>query len=97
MGLGVVIRNDERWFLLAAAKRVQGNWSVEMAEALAVEFGAQLAWQMHYPRPIIELDCQTVVQNLQAADDVFTGNMNSLQEREANLKSDGRKQVEIHL
>ncbi|CAL1407329.1 unnamed protein product [Linum trigynum] len=64
-GLGVVIRDSEGRFIMAAAKRILGRWEAEVAEARAAEFGVQLAVQFRLPNVKLETDCLSIVHKLQ--------------------------------
>ncbi|CAL1389644.1 unnamed protein product [Linum trigynum] len=64
IGLGVVMRDENGSFVLATAKRVKGEFTVEMAEALALEMRAQLVQQFHVQNPIMATDCLQLVHLL---------------------------------
>ncbi|CAL1401347.1 unnamed protein product [Linum trigynum] len=64
-GLGVVIRDSEGRFIMAAAKRILGRWEAEVAEAMAAEFGVQLGVQFRLPNVKVETDCLSIVHKLQ--------------------------------
>ncbi|CAL1403321.1 unnamed protein product [Linum trigynum] len=57
---------------MAVAKRVSGRWSVEEAEALAAEFGAQVAYQNHVHNPVLEIDNQTIVEKITRAKSILS-------------------------
>ncbi|CAL1374304.1 unnamed protein product [Linum trigynum] len=70
--LGVVIRDSGGKFLLSATKRVHGSFEVEMGEALAAEYGMQLALQFAITHPILESDCLPLIQKIDAAASIHT-------------------------
>ncbi|CAI0383231.1 unnamed protein product [Linum tenue] len=72
VGLGVVVRNHMGEFVMAAAKQVRGIQDPTMGEALAVEFGLQLARQHHMVSPIMEVDCVNVVAGVRRAAGIQT-------------------------
>ncbi|CAI0435220.1 unnamed protein product [Linum tenue] len=47
-------------------------WETEMAEALAAEFGLQVAAQAQLTNVILETDCQTLTSKLAAAGSIHT-------------------------
>ncbi|CAI0558109.1 unnamed protein product [Linum tenue] len=51
---------------------MQGTVEVEMGEALAAEFGAQLAHQLGYQSPILEMDSLSLVKKLKHSNDDHT-------------------------
>ncbi|CAI0453651.1 unnamed protein product [Linum tenue] len=60
----MVARDSDGNFLLAAAKKIPGEWRPETAEAMAAEFGAQLAAHFHYSDVVLESDCLTLIQKM---------------------------------
>ncbi|CAI0428531.1 unnamed protein product [Linum tenue] len=72
IGLGVVVRGEEGNFILAAAKKIAGRWEPEMAEALAAEFGVQVAVEARLQNLILETDCQTLTAKLAMAENIHT-------------------------
>ncbi|CAL1410544.1 unnamed protein product [Linum trigynum] len=71
-GLGVVARDHNGAFILAAVKRIKGVRDPTLGEAMAVEFGFQLARQHQMASPIVETDCQVVVNRMAAPERVQT-------------------------
>ncbi|CAL1411829.1 unnamed protein product [Linum trigynum] len=63
-GYGAVVR-DEMWnFLYAAVRRERAQWSPDLAEIRAIQFGFRLK-EMHDLRQIVvETDCQTIFLSL---------------------------------
>ncbi|CAL1393397.1 unnamed protein product [Linum trigynum] len=72
VGLGVVVRNHDGNFILAAAKRLKGINDPTLGEALAIEFGFQLARHHHLTMSVVETDCLVVVNKLEVADEIQT-------------------------
>ncbi|CAL1408340.1 unnamed protein product [Linum trigynum] len=72
IGLGAVLRDHQGRFLAAAAKRVRGPYEVEMAEALAAEFGVQLAGQFRFRRLQLEVDSSTLVEKLSRSQEIHS-------------------------
>ncbi|CAI0419073.1 unnamed protein product [Linum tenue] len=60
-GLGVVARDSNEIFLLAAVKRIKGEHDPQIGEALAAEFGLQFARQHQLRVAVLETDCLSVV------------------------------------
>ncbi|CAL1369231.1 unnamed protein product [Linum trigynum] len=65
VGLGVVVRDNNGTFVLAAAKRMQGEYSVDMAEAMAAEMGMQLLPSIPSGTLILESDSLAVISKVQ--------------------------------
>ncbi|CAI0472743.1 unnamed protein product [Linum tenue] len=54
--LGMVARDSQGQFLMAASMKIPGRWEVEAAEARAAEFGVQIVQQHHLMNLVIEVD-----------------------------------------
>ena len=64
IGLGVVARDSGGNVLLAASRRVRPHWSVEVAEAKALEMAVHLGTRYGFHHLIVESDCQAVIKRL---------------------------------
>ncbi|CAL1376501.1 unnamed protein product [Linum trigynum] len=64
LGWEWLLGDSYRKFRLAAAKRMSSGWSVEMAEALAAEMGAQLTPLLHTTKLLLECDSMQVISKL---------------------------------
>ena len=71
-GLGVVVRDDRGYVLVALSQKIALPQSVEMAKALAAKRAVQLASEMSFLRVMVDGDCKRVVQALQAQGRSFT-------------------------
>ncbi|CAL1383616.1 unnamed protein product [Linum trigynum] len=60
--MGVIVRDYEGRFILAAAKRVKGSFDPACGEAMVVELGLFLAKQHELGDVVVETDCSTVVK-----------------------------------
>ncbi|CAL1395817.1 unnamed protein product [Linum trigynum] len=60
-GLGVVIRDRDGRFIMAASKQVCVKYDLQMGEALAMELILQLVRRHQLGKPMVESDCLTVV------------------------------------
>ena len=66
--MGVVIRDATGTVTAACCKYLQGQYSVEEVEALAIECGLLLAREQKLPQIIVEYDALTAVQSITAAE-----------------------------
>ncbi|CAL1413145.1 unnamed protein product [Linum trigynum] len=64
IGLGVVMWDENESFILSAAKRVHRQYTPDMAEAMALVMGDQLAQQFYVQKPIMVMYCLQLVQVL---------------------------------
>ena len=67
-GIGIIVRDSESRFLAAMYLPLQGRYSVEETEAIAVEQGFVLAKKFGLERVIIESDFLLTVQAVEAND-----------------------------
>ncbi|XP_074297068.1 uncharacterized protein LOC141627744 [Silene latifolia] len=65
-GMGIVIRDCRGKVERAGAHQVQENWSPEITEAKAAEFGMRTAWQMGIDHIIRESDCMALITMLKS-------------------------------
>ncbi|CAI0546106.1 unnamed protein product [Linum tenue] len=72
VGLGAVIRDSSGRFIAVAVKKVRGNHCVDLAEALAPEFGIQLANRLGCVRISLEVDSLNLVRHLQKEDEAIS-------------------------
>ncbi|XP_021761790.1 uncharacterized protein LOC110726626 [Chenopodium quinoa] len=64
VGLGVVARNSLGEIVFSATKRLRAWWSVEIAEAKAIEWAIRLGCKIGCKEIIMVSDCQIVVSRL---------------------------------
>ncbi|XP_021714671.1 uncharacterized protein LOC110682644 [Chenopodium quinoa] len=63
VGLGVVIRDSEGCLLVCATRRCPAT-TPEVAEAMAVRYGLQVARRLGYSKVVVECDAISVVQSV---------------------------------
>ena len=62
VGLGAVLRDSHGRVVAAGVRRNGARWSVELAEAMAMKWGMQMAWDLGYRNIELESDALTVVK-----------------------------------
>ncbi|XP_030939531.1 uncharacterized protein LOC115964337 [Quercus lobata] len=67
-GIGIIVRDSDCRFFAAVSMLLQGRYSVEETEAIAVEQGCVLAKKLGLERVIIETDSLLTVQAVEAND-----------------------------
>ena len=71
VGLGTVSRDSSGKVL---TRRMRAHWSVEVAEAKAIEMDVRLGKRFGLQNVIVKLDCQTMISRL-SKDAIFLSNL----------------------
>ncbi|CAL1379035.1 unnamed protein product [Linum trigynum] len=58
-GFGAVARNENGNFVVMVVRREWNQWSPELAELKAIEFGIRMAGRSGINQMVVETDCQT--------------------------------------
>lgn len=69
VSFGVVIRDNMGQLLVAAAKRIESQWTSEVGEAGAARYGMEVARRFGFERIVLESDAANVIKAIQSKAD----------------------------
>ncbi|CAL1357172.1 unnamed protein product [Linum trigynum] len=69
-GVGMVVRDKEGKFVMAAVRRTRVTWQPEIAEAEALLWGLKLIQQHQLYPAMMEMDCLSLIYKLQGKDEI---------------------------
>ncbi|CAL1407620.1 unnamed protein product [Linum trigynum] len=68
-GTGLVVRDENGKFLLAAVRWERKQWPPEIAELRAMDFGLQMVERQGFLPAVVESDCQNSIQKIKGEED----------------------------